>query len=288
MSDALVVSAEERRQGLTSVQTHLELYNTWYSRLHEYTGIRKLTKPSDKLPALSGIATYLAKLTNDKYLAGLWAGDLCRGLLWQRDAIHPYRRIHPPRGPSWSWVNFDSGIRFKANKNLRVDKATIEIIECSTTVKGDSPFGEVTGGKLVLRAIVQELTESFLKSLRRTTQPFERCIFDYEDFSETSPMWGKRNVLMLVAKTTDTSPHPFPPQPVQISVFGIQMPTINMGTPNREQKDVIQSLILREVDGQPDVFERIGQCTLDEMDNSCEPGEEDEKVEQRIQILTII
>jgi hypothetical protein len=288
VADLSVPSSAERREGLTSLQGNLAIYNKWYHWLYEYTQSRKLTKTSDKLPALSGIASHVAKLTNDKYIAGLWAGDLCRGLLWQRDAIYPFQKAHPLRGPTWSWVNFDSGVHFKGDENLRVDESMIDVIDYSIETQGSNPFGEVSGGKLVLRAHLQELPESFCKSLRRTEQPFGRCIFDHVDFSATSPIWGKRIVLMLVAKTTDISPDIMSQQPIQMSMFGIQMPALHLGLPPRERKDVIQSLILREVDGRPDVFERIGQCTLDEIDDTCDPGEEDDICEMHEQVLTII
>lgn len=40
-----------------------------------------LTRPLDKLPALSGLAKVYRRHLQDDYLAGLWRGDLLRGLL---------------------------------------------------------------------------------------------------------------------------------------------------------------------------------------------------------------
>jgi hypothetical protein len=54
---------------------------TWKSILGRYTSC-KLTFPSDKLVAISGIAKLLAKASDQEYLAGLWAEDLCHWLLW--------------------------------------------------------------------------------------------------------------------------------------------------------------------------------------------------------------
>jgi hypothetical protein len=47
-----------------------------YSRLH-------LTKESDRLPALSGLASSLSSMTLGSYLVGMWGNDLARGLLFE-------------------------------------------------------------------------------------------------------------------------------------------------------------------------------------------------------------
>lgn len=37
----------------------------------------------DGLPAMSGIAAVVQEETSDQYLAGIWKGDLGRGLAWR-------------------------------------------------------------------------------------------------------------------------------------------------------------------------------------------------------------
>ncbi|KAE9369257.1 hypothetical protein N431DRAFT_560127 [Stipitochalara longipes BDJ] len=45
---------------------------------------RNLTKPSDKLPALDGIAQQLSRRRpNVQYLAGLWSDTLAQDMLWE-------------------------------------------------------------------------------------------------------------------------------------------------------------------------------------------------------------
>ena len=286
LSDPRVVVSLENRLGYTKHQPNVQLYDRWYSLLYNYTHSRKLTKSSDKLPALSGIASHIGRLTGDQYLAGLWLGDLCRGLLWQRTSYLPYKRAEPPRAPSWSWVNFDEGVKF-SGKDVDLEESLLEIIDYSVESKGANSFGEVTGGKLVLRARVMELDASYRGSLRRTKPDFAASIFDYEDISEGSKIWGSRTVLMFIGRTIDKSPDLLHKPPLNISMFGIQMP-LHLGPPPKSREDLIQTLILREVDGQPDVFQRIGQVVLDKIDNTCEPGEEDIVPKIQVQVLTII
>jgi hypothetical protein len=61
-----------------SLQT---LYDFWLEAAELYSHIA-LTKLPDRFYALSGIASILKTRTNDWYVAGLWAGELPRSLLW--------------------------------------------------------------------------------------------------------------------------------------------------------------------------------------------------------------
>lgn len=59
-----------------------KMLSSWYLMLQAYAG-RKLTKASDKLPAVSGLAGILAGRVNDKYAAGHWCSSLVSELLWR-------------------------------------------------------------------------------------------------------------------------------------------------------------------------------------------------------------
>lgn len=59
----------------------LSIYYAWYDVLSAYTQ-RSLTVPSDKLPALSGLASEFARHVGDEYVAGLWRNNLPQDLLW--------------------------------------------------------------------------------------------------------------------------------------------------------------------------------------------------------------
>lgn len=56
-------------------------FQDWYEAVSSFT-VRDLTYPTDKLPALAGIATQVHNLRKYEYLAGLWKQDLEYGLLW--------------------------------------------------------------------------------------------------------------------------------------------------------------------------------------------------------------
>ncbi len=82
----------------------------WY-RLLEYYSRRKLSYAIDQLPAISALGGEVQKLTDARYLAGLWAkdGDIpIRSLLWY--SIKPNTRARNG-SPSWSWSSVLGPIR---------------------------------------------------------------------------------------------------------------------------------------------------------------------------------
>ena len=82
----------------------------WQFTVEGFTG-RNLTYNSDKLPALSGYASYIHSKTSDTYLAGLWKKDVLMQLLWWVDsrAMSTSSRAKVYRAPSWSWYVFLPG-----------------------------------------------------------------------------------------------------------------------------------------------------------------------------------
>jgi hypothetical protein len=117
----------------------------WQSMLWDY-GPRRLTQPSDKLPAISGLARLFAERLDDEYVAGLWRESLIEGLLWQGLQVH---RVPKYRAPSWSWASVDgtpaTGMRGKC-------EALADILDYKVELKGQNIFGEVKSGSIKLQA----------------------------------------------------------------------------------------------------------------------------------------
>ncbi|KAF2182497.1 hypothetical protein K469DRAFT_524560, partial [Zopfia rhizophila CBS 207.26] len=66
---------------------------------------------SDKLPALSELASLVHRETGAQYLAGLWTDDLPLGLLRDISDIPSKIGARPAdkwRAPSWSWTSIGS------------------------------------------------------------------------------------------------------------------------------------------------------------------------------------
>ncbi len=107
----------------------LQLHAMWSAALDNYTQC-ELTKATDKLVAISGVARVLADQFRDQYYAGLWQSNLVGGLCWRVSGMRratqelvpvggyarrweTSRRAAPPApylAPSWSWASVDGCI----------------------------------------------------------------------------------------------------------------------------------------------------------------------------------
>jgi hypothetical protein len=97
----------------TPSSRYMKPYDRWFDVVEEFTK-RKLTFSKDTLPALAGLATAFQRLLVDQYCAGLWRGDLARGLMWTKSPPRSWLYYdldkNPPSPnpgiPSWSWASF--------------------------------------------------------------------------------------------------------------------------------------------------------------------------------------
>lgn len=187
---------QQKRSLLSPLNVHISdidpsfingLISIWYNSVIAATySHRSLTRPDDKLPAISGIARvfyhhlHRANLT---YVAGVWAGasddhvndiDLssvfAQGLAWRRRG--PVTRSVQYRAPSFSWAALDAQIEWPAqlgnlvptgaSQTQFVDKleSAIEVVDVNIiTPKGNDVFGRILEGSFVeLYAYMTRLT----------------------------------------------------------------------------------------------------------------------------------
>ncbi|KAF2262763.1 HET-domain-containing protein [Lojkania enalia] len=154
----------------------------WYTLLHYYHS-RELTRASDVLPALSGIARTVEKITGDRYVAGLWRSQLIEGLLWQALGAHRGATKAPEeyRAPSWSWASIDGS---SGNLGLGYDLMNPEatwvdiasIIDCQVVLRGENSYGEVVSGSIKLKAPIEPLFPSEEKEEDWDTAPHKRAL----------------------------------------------------------------------------------------------------------------
>jgi hypothetical protein len=121
----------------------------WETIIDRYT-LCNLTKPEDKLIALSGIAKHAQIILNDEYLAGLWKKALPHQLLWRRQRASEYlKKSAVYRAPTWSWASVDGRI-----SSGKYDTAftLIHILKVSITPKSSDVTGQVVGGFIKMSA----------------------------------------------------------------------------------------------------------------------------------------
>ncbi|KAH7072775.1 heterokaryon incompatibility protein-domain-containing protein [Paraphoma chrysanthemicola] len=124
----------------------------WKNAISDYSGL-SLTYLSDRLPALSGLATRFHQNCNAKYLAGLWYNDeFIEQLLWCKEA----KKVNTGqvdcqayRAPTFSWASINAKVRWCHSAGYMHAYITVDDAKC--TPKTENPFGEVSDGYIKVR-----------------------------------------------------------------------------------------------------------------------------------------
>jgi hypothetical protein len=133
-------------------------YYTWHNLIESYSA-RQLTFESDKLPAVSGVASRIHEMTGSKYLAGLWRDNFPLELCWSVDYISsdsskPQLLPNGFIAPSWSWASVNGALSFVDQDPETLFESLITILDAKCSVPGFNPYGEVTDGFLILRGLI--------------------------------------------------------------------------------------------------------------------------------------
>lgn len=149
-------------RNLGSIHRGIRWRGGWLSLVEDYM-MRKLSVSQDKLTALAGIASVIAKETGDRYYAGLWAFHIVEDLYWR---TYPQEELEIPdgkeyvrhgriigsvsrpaeyRAPTWSWASIDGPIRYEP---LSFSNLVCNILACETTAAGSDIYGRVSAGKI--------------------------------------------------------------------------------------------------------------------------------------------
>jgi hypothetical protein len=126
-----------------------ETYRWWRGVVTPQYSRLQLTKPTDRLPALSGLAAAVQQKTQDKYLARLWLSDLTRGLLWKPSTIARFPDVY--LAPSWSWASVHGHITYR---KMGPSDVSFEVIDTRIEQATVDPTGAVRCGELQLRCPV--------------------------------------------------------------------------------------------------------------------------------------
>ncbi|KAK4443003.1 hypothetical protein QBC34DRAFT_452750 [Podospora aff. communis PSN243] len=118
-----------------------EVIEFWYRAVEVYSGC-ELTKPQeDRVRAVAGVARGVYDILAEpgrregegeekfRVLAGIWAHDLCHGLLWQvDDGQGEHSRVRVTTAPSWSWTSTMSRVIWpKQSQGVRSEAALVGV-----------------------------------------------------------------------------------------------------------------------------------------------------------------
>lgn len=119
----------------------------YWRRLKEWYTKCDLTKPQDKLIALSGVVQAIRGKTGDQYFAGLWRRTLDQELCWRAIDI---RERPEYRAPSWSWAAVDGPVMSKLITSKVLGIGFVQVRSVSAIHPGSNVFGNVLHGTLSL------------------------------------------------------------------------------------------------------------------------------------------
>lgn len=116
-------------------------YKSWRAIVSKYTSC-SLTKESDKLAAISGIAKTYRDFNGDTYLAGLWKEKLYLHLLWKVSNENSGKTKRNGYAPSWSWASITgSKVGF-----VDIGKGYHSLIKfIDARIVTEPPGGDITG-----------------------------------------------------------------------------------------------------------------------------------------------
>ena len=130
------------------------LDRSWHSIVIGYSQLN-LTRMSDRLVAISGLATQMKTVDSGRYLAGLWEASLMSDLTWftTKDSSESLCNV-----PSWSWASVSSAVTFFAHGYTDTGKSMAKLISInyeSAAQEGQNIF-DASPTSISLHARVEE------------------------------------------------------------------------------------------------------------------------------------
>ena len=219
----------------------------WEMLVQQYSGTM-LSHSSDRLPALSGIASRQGQLRDDQYLAGLWREDLVKQLLWARQTSQPSER--PAwQAPTWSWASIN-GLVIPHNllRSRKGTKPYVHLANAWTQPVGADCYGPVSAGELTLGCA----------SMLRGSLDDNAISANYKFFRpEVGPgRTGALKVTVLldcVLKKAARNVDPF----YLLPILGVE----DVRSPNPGRINKIKGLVLQRCSARKGHFRRIGCFT---------------------------
>ncbi|KAK9779972.1 putative Heterokaryon incompatibility domain-containing protein [Seiridium cardinale] len=130
------------------------IHELWYYLVGQY-GSRKLTRITDRLPAMSGLAKRFATRIDAQYLAGIWGDELIEGIAWQSLGSRKPAARDQYIAPSWSWASYGGTAAMGIHSPYT---SVADVLGWDIQLKHEAyPFGELIGGWLRIRAPVVSL-----------------------------------------------------------------------------------------------------------------------------------
>ncbi|KXJ88992.1 heterokaryon incompatibility protein-domain-containing protein [Microdochium bolleyi] len=259
----------DRREWSMANQEYIA--RTWRTLVSSYTAL-DLTKASDRLPAIGGVARQMSsRRFGDDYLAGLWRATLNDDLLWTVQASSDLQPRPLPTTPTWSWASvethtlytdvflfFEPDVLMGIPREPYTHFAVIE--SCGVKPAGLDEFGAIAHGELRIRGLVAPGT------LMREMDPGKGKETEGRGVAGEGVL-SRHFVTVLGADGTAMKIEMDPDYlldaggPVQI-LPGTEVLCLRMSAVVEGSSDTLISLVLSRSRRKKEAYERIGTLTI--------------------------
>jgi hypothetical protein len=252
-SDSEIARPPLGSSGLNGIES---LARTWYDWTNQFSA-RSLTVEGDRLPAVAGLASFLATTSGLTYVAGLWKEDLVVGLTWM--AKGPALQRRSSKAPSWSWASvscpvtynyvFSMGIRHKGlvldskSLNLQILNVVVEEVYAES-------YGAVDSARITAVGLIQEV-EMFEPAARLPN------IFDIK-----SVLTGQYPVKYTLDEALDRGA-----ENLKTTFWLLRLTTARREKASYDRCVYMFFLILEKINGPENTFRRLGCGYVDRTDD---------------------
>lgn len=140
----------------TQMENDFTAISYWRDLVTAYSE-KLVTRSSDWLPALSGLAAKLESPETGRYIAGLWSKDLLDSLLWESLAVAASNIKPTYIAPSWSWASIQGPVEWTHNPKGSRHYIEIDLENTICIPSGLNRLGEIAAGWLFLTGSVIEV-----------------------------------------------------------------------------------------------------------------------------------
>ncbi|KAF2460143.1 heterokaryon incompatibility protein-domain-containing protein [Lineolata rhizophorae] len=122
----------------------VDILSMWHSGIVMPYSKRHLSRATDRLPALSGLAHLFSRYLSAAYIAGIWSERIADGLAWYRSGTLPPRKLD---GPSFTWSSQPTPVVC----STVMGNSRCSLADHSVVLAGQDPFGAVAAARLKMR-----------------------------------------------------------------------------------------------------------------------------------------
>lgn len=177
----------------------LLVFNLWNDLIKEYSRC-DLTKPSDRMFAMAGIAKLFRHVTGDEYVAGWWKSHLLESLDWRIFELRS-RQAVDYRAPSWSWASVDNPIQMAGVSPSM--KLLVELVDVQVTAREPDAMANILDATLTLKCSNFTVVCHYLDNGNHVLRidRGDLATYFYPDSLDTEFPEGKRIVCIPYKKT---------------------------------------------------------------------------------------